>query len=166
MPPAQMWLDGILSLFLTPVPKAISNAGPVQQFGFATGRQIVGLYLIEMLLKYALDDRGVGYKKNHNLQELFRKLSCEQRRAVEKKYSEILGTPPEWARDIAKTPSSLLRYLGDNPITDTRYFGEPKKQHKGAIRTPMQSKQLYRPLIYALLIELQDCPADILTEGH
>ena len=38
-----------------------------RRLGFVVGQQIVGLYLAEMLLKYALDHSGVSYDLHHNL---------------------------------------------------------------------------------------------------
>ena len=75
-----------------------------------------------MLLKYALDNAGVSHGQHHNLQELFRNLSRQRRRAVERKYKEILNSEVQRTWDVARTAESFLKYLGENAITDTRYF--------------------------------------------
>ena len=100
----------------------------------AVHQQIVGLYLAEMLLKYALDHSGASHGQHHNLHELFRNLSRQRRRAVERQYTKILNSTMASALDVAETVESLLRYLGQNAITDTRYFWEPGPQPRRRAR--------------------------------
>ena len=75
-----------------------------------------------MLLKYALDHSGASHGQHHNLHELFRNLSRQRRRAVERQYTKILNSTMASALDVAETVDSLLRYLGQNAITASRYF--------------------------------------------
>ena len=120
--PHIIWTEGLLTFFDAPFPHKRDDP---RRLGFQIGQQIIGLYIIEILLKYAVDDSGVPHGSNHNLTELFRKLSCQKRRAVERKYTKILNSRMDWAWDIAQSADSLLQYLGTNAITDTRYFWEP-----------------------------------------
>ena len=116
------WLEGLLTHFEARFPY---DANDPRQMGFRVGQQIVGLYVIEMLLKYALDNAGVPHGQHHNLHQLFMHLSRQRRRTVERKYTEILNSEVESAWDVAETAESLLSYLGENALTDTRYFWEP-----------------------------------------
>ena len=127
--------------------------------GFDVGRQIVALYVMEMLLKYALDDVGVPHGQHHNLLALFRALPRQRRRAVERKYKEILNSHVEWTWDVAKTVESFLEYLGTNAITDTRYFWEPDRTHVGEHASILITPNTIRSLMYALFIELHHYPS-------
>ena len=122
-------------------------------FGFQ--RRVIGLYLIEMLLKYALDDQGSEFGRSHNLYSLFRDLPPHHRRNVEKKYKDILGNRVSVSWDFAQSVESLLQFSGDNPLTDTRYFWEQGNNNI----MPLAPHTLV-PLIYALLIELHNYPQD------
>ena len=126
--PHIVWMEGLLDVFNAPFPHEDDDP---RMAGFNVGKQIVGLYTTEMLLKYALDELGRSHGQHHNLHELFRNLPRPWRRAVERKYTEILNSEADWTWDIAKSVDSLLRYLGENAITDTRYFWEPDRNHVG-----------------------------------
>ena len=62
--PDVVWLEGVLDCFNASFPY---DADDQRRLGFVVGQQIVGLYLAEMLLKYALDHSGVSYDLHHNL---------------------------------------------------------------------------------------------------
>ena len=126
--PTITWLEGLLDHYEAPFPH---DPGDPRTMGFNVGRQIVGLYIIEMLLKYALDDAGTSHGKRHNLYQLFKNLHRQRRRAVERKYTQLLNNEFDSAWDVARTADSLLQYLGENPITDTRYFWEPGRHLVG-----------------------------------
>ena len=85
--PHIVWLEGLLTKFNAPFP--YDDADDPRRFGFSVGQQIVGLYLAEMILKYALDHSGASHGQHHKLPELFRNLSRQRRRAVERKYTKI-----------------------------------------------------------------------------
>ena len=144
------WLEGLLEYLKMPFPH---EAGDPRILGFQVGQRIVGLYLIEMLLKYALDDQGNQFGRNHNLYSLFKGLPRRLRRAVEKKYKDFLGNHVSMTWDFAESVESLLQFSGDNPLTDTRYFWE---QGNNTIM-PLAPHTLV-PLIYALFIELHNYP--------
>ena len=133
--------------------------------GFFVGQQIIGLYIIEMLLKYALD-AGAPHGQHHNLHELFRNLSRPRRRAVERKYTEILNSEVESEWDIAKTAESLLQYLGENAITDTRYFWEPDRNHVGKHASILFAPRMLRPLVYALFVVLHNYPSKPIVKRY
>ena len=141
------WIEGLLTFYEAKFPL---DAKDPRKLGFSVGRQIIGLYVIEMLLKYALDNAGVSHGQHHNLQQLFRNLSRQRRRAVERKYKEILNSEVQRTWDVAKTAESFLKYLGENAITDTRYFwgglpqnlwverraGSPRQTHSVPVCSP------------------------------
>ena len=155
--PHIFWLEGLLTKFNAPFP--YDDADDPRRFGFSVGQQIVGLYLAEMLLKYALDHSGASHGQHHNLHELFRNLSRQRRRAVERQYTKILNSTMASALDVAETVESLLRYLGQNAITDTRYFWEPDRSHVGEHASILFAPELISPLIYALFIVLHNYPS-------
>ena len=150
------WMEGLLTLFDTEFPHAERN--DPRRVGFGLGRQLVGLYIAEMLLKYALDDYSGGHGMGHNLYDLFRKLPRQKRRGVERKYKEIINSQFEWAWDVAETVSSLLEYLGANAITDSRYFWEPDSVHLAPYASIPIAPRMLNPLIYALFIVLHGYP--------
>lgn len=150
------WMEGLLAHFEAKFPYDTNDP---RKMGFFVGQQITGLYIIEMLLKYAMDNAGVPHGQHHNLQELFRNLSRPRRRAVERKYTEILNSEVESEWDIAKTAESLLQYLGENAITDTRYFWEPDRNHVGKHASILFAPSMLRPLVYALFIVLHNYPS-------
>ena len=157
------WLEGLLTHFEAKFPHAANDP---RKLGFAVGRQIVGLYIIELLLKYALENAGVAHGQHHNLQELFRNLSRQRRRAVERKYTELLNSDFEWAWDVARTAESLLRYLGTSAITDTRYYWEPNRTHVGEHASILVAPQMLRPLLYALFIVLHNYPSKPIVKRY
>jgi len=95
-----------------------------RRLGFTIGRQVIGLYLLEILLKYAHSHPPHG----HNLAHLFASLPKLKRQEVEDKYQELLANGVEETWDFARTAESFFDYLGKNPITETRYFWENQYQ--------------------------------------
>ena len=75
-----VWLEGVLDFFNAPFP--YDDRNDPRRTGFNVGQQTVGLYLTEMLLKYALDHSGVSYEQHHNLRRLFTDLSESHRGEV------------------------------------------------------------------------------------
>ena len=150
--PKIYWLEGVLDYFNTTCPHELDDP---RRLGFQVGRQFVGLYIVEMLLKYALDDARTEYEPSHRLLDLFRSLPRQRRRAVERKYQEILANRVEEAWDFQETVDSFLTYLGSNPITDSRYFWE--RPHTGEISIVFQPDSL-ASLIYAIFIVLHQYP--------
>ena len=161
--PDIVWMEGLLILFEAPFPH---DSDDPRRMGFSVGQQFVGLYIIEMILKYALDHSGSSHGQHHNLHELFRNLSPPRRRAVERKYTEILNSEVAWAWDVAETADSLLRYLGRSAITDTRYFWEPDRTHVGEHASILFAPKMLRPLIYALFIVLHNYPSKPIVKRY
>ena len=162
--PNILWLEGLLTNFALPFP--YDDPDDPRRMGFNVGQQIVGLYLTEMLLKYALDNSGVSHGQHHNLHDLFRKLSRPRRRAVQRKYTKILNSEWSWAWDIAETVDSLLTYLGRNAITDTRYFWESGRNHVGEAASILFAPSMLRPLIYAIFIVLHNYPTKPIVKRY
>ena len=161
--PHIVWMEGLLNHFDAPFPH---DRDDPRKVGFNVGKQIVGLYVTEMLLKYALDNAGASHGHHHNLHDLYRNLSRPRRRAIERKYTEILNSEAEWAWDVAGSVDSLLRYLGENAITDTRYFWEPDRNHVGDDASILIAPQMLRPLIYALFIVLHNYPSKPIVKRY
>ena len=130
------WMEGVLAHFETKFPYAADDP---RRLGFGVGQQIVGLYIVEMLLKYALDNAGVPHGHHHNLHQLFKNLSRQRRRAVQRKYTELLNSEFEWAWDVAETADSLLQYLGITPsrtpaISGSRIVPISVRMHQSCCR--------------------------------
>ena len=146
-----LWLEGLLEYFNVRCPHDTVDPRHV---GFQLGRRVVGLYLVEMLLKYAVDDLRKPFGNSHDLLSLLNKLSRPRRRAVEKTYQAILSNRVPWTWEYARSVESLLQFSGNNPITETRYFWEFSRLPIAPL-----SPVTLMPLIYALLIELHDYPS-------
>lgn len=150
--PQISWIEGLLTLFKAEFPYD-ENDG--RKLGFAVGRQVIGLYFIELLILYALEESKVKYKANHDLKYLYGLLPIHKKRKVEKKYSELLNNTFETTWDIARSVESFLEYLGKNPITDSRYFWKrPHNVHRSVLFLP----QNLETLIWAFLIALHHYP--------
>ncbi len=156
-------MEGLLTLFEAPFPHKRDDP---RRLGFQVGRQILGLYIVEMLLKYALDSSGVTHGTHHNLYDLFRKLSRQRRRAVERKYEQILNSNTEWTWDVAKSADSFLQYLGENAITDTRYFWEPSRNHLAEHASILIMPDTIGSLLYALFIVLHNYPSKPIVKRY
>ena len=161
--PDIVWLEGLLTLFEAKFPHEPNDP---RRMGFDVGRQIVGLYITEMLLKYALEGTGRRHGNHHNLHELFRNLPRQQRKEVERKYEAILNSQFDWAWDVAESVDSLLRYCGENAITDTRYYWEPGRQHLAEHASILFSPRLLYPLVYALFIALHGYPTQPIVKRY
>ena len=148
--PSVVWLEGVLDYFNTPFPHEPRDP---RRIGFGVGRQLVGLYLVEMLLKHALDDSKKPYGRRRNLHDLFSRLPEHERIAVEGKYKQLLADGVAEAWDFARSVESFLIYLGDNAVTDSRYFWE--RQRPLPI---LFMGTLLLHLIYALFIALHQYP--------
>ena len=158
-------MTGVLAYFNAPVqhdPRQALGAGA----GVNVGRQIIGLYIVEVLLKHALANAGEKQRYTHDLHDLFMKLTSQQRCAVEKKYTELLNTAKDTAWDVAETVDSLLRYLGKNAITDTRYILEPGLHHAVEGASITVDPEMLRPLIYALFNVLHEYPLETMEKRY
>ena len=148
-----VWLEGLLDYFNTLLPNGNKER---QRIGFSVGRQVIGLHLVELILKYKLDELGIGYEYDHDLAALFGNIPANLRTEAEQKYQEILsGFSEAW--DIARSIESLLQYYGPAAITDTRYFWEPTEHREGPRSIVFSINTLY-PLVHALFISLHGYP--------
>ena len=73
IPKIEEWVEGLLDYFNMECPPNLSEE---LRFGFAVGRQVVGLYIIEVLLKYTREGRKRPYRKDHNLSWLCETPAC------------------------------------------------------------------------------------------
>ena len=153
--PNKTWLEGMLSLFDAPFPH---KKGDPRLMGFNVAKQVLGLYIIELLFKYALDDCGKGHGHGHDLHTLFETLPQEKRLAVEQKYIEILESQMSSAWDVERSVDAFLQYLGKNPITDTRYFWEEGRSHLVEHASILMMPDGIRRLLFALFIVLHNYP--------
>ena len=151
-----VWLEGLLDYFNTSFP--FENDDP-RRIGFTVGNQIIGLHLIELLLKYKLDELGIEYEYDHNLVLLYSKIPDGLRVDSEQKYQEILTSFAREAWEFTRSIENLLQYYGPNAITDSRYFWEPPEHREGPMSIIFSGSTLY-PLVYALFITLHDYPED------
>lgn len=148
------WLEGLLDYYNVEFPYESEDP---RMLGFSVGRQIIGLYLVELLLKYALDDLNTNYRNDHDLESLFAALLPELRDQAEKKYTEIQSGFTRKAWEFERSIESLLRYYGRDAITESRYFWEPPI-HRVCHSSIEFSRWTLYALIYALFIALHDYP--------
>ena len=154
IPQIEVWIEGLLDYFGLECPQEL----PVNlRFGFMVGQQVIGLYVIEVLLKYTLQQRRRAFRQDHNLRKLFRGLAPRDQKKVQKKYQEILRTSTQTALDIEATVSALLTYLGHNPITSTRYFWE-YSHPETSVMSILIAPHMLRRVIYAIMIPLHRYP--------
>ncbi|MCY4415292.1 MAG: hypothetical protein OXE87_03150 [Chloroflexi bacterium] len=151
--PHVVWLEGVLDYFNAPFPH---DAQDPRKIGFGVGQQIIGLYLIEQLLQYALVKADVSYDRNHNLRDMFQVLPDPRRNAVERKYGRLLADGVARAWDFENSVGSFLAYLGDDPLNDSRYFWERDRGTNMSI--VFFGGGALRLLVYALFIVLHDYP--------
>ena len=149
-----VWLEGLLDYFNAPFP--FDNDDP-RKIGFTVGKQIVGLHLVELLLKYKLDELEIEYDLDHNLILLYSKIPNYLRIELEQKYQGILSSFVQEAFEYCKSIEGLLQYYGPDAITDSRYFWEPTEHREGSMSIIFSDKTLY-PLVYALFITLHGYP--------
>ena len=123
--------------------------------GFGIGRQIIGLYLIESLLKYALDVAQTSYDRGRSFKGLFSALPEQDRRDVEGKYHQLLADGVAEIWDFGGSVASFFDYLGDDPMNDSRYFWE--RGHPEGMSIVFLANSL-RLLIYSLFIALHGYP--------
>ena len=154
IPRIDTWVEGLLDYFNAKVP---SNLPELRQFGFNTGKQVIGLYIIEVLLKYTREQKRRPYRQDHNLRKLFQGLPPRDRKKVENKYRDIVRSSSGWALDIEKSVLDLLSYLGHNPITSTRYFWERSHPSTSSMSI-LVAPHMLTPVIFAILIRLHGYP--------
>ena len=68
--------------------------------------------------------------------------------------------------DVAETADSLLRYLGNNAITDTRYFWEEGRNHLAEHASILISPRMLYPLVYGLFISLHRYPSKPIVKRY
>ena len=154
IPKIEEWVEGLLDYFNLECPRDWAEH---LRFGFSVGRQVIGLYIIEILLKYTREGRQRPYRQDHNLWKLFRGLPPKDKKKIEKKYKLILRSDTQVALDIEKSVSALLSYLGFNPITSTRYFWE-RSHGSTPTMSILVAPHMLRRVIYAILIPLYRYP--------
>ena len=112
------------------------------RMGWGIGRQIVSQYVVEMLLQIRLKQQGVRRTETHNLAQLYRKLSEDDRNRAEKVYKQILNAEIASTWDVYETVGSFLDFQAKNPIKRTRY---PWQQaHVGTLYSPESYRALVR----------------------
>ena len=138
-------------------------------WGWDLGRQLVGQYLIEISLKsaYAKSHNDV-FPHTHNLAWLFQKLPTATRLAVEKKYRMLLNSTAEWTWDVFATVEAFLKFLGKDPITETRYYWEHSRSNTLGVHEfqGLMAPEDHQRLIYALLTVLHGYPLPSLVARH
>ncbi len=157
------WVEGMLSLFDSPFPHDKDDPRGV---GFSVAKQVLGLYIIELLLKYALDDCGTDHGHGHNLHALFKLLPPGKQSAVDRKYIELLHSEVKSTWDIERSVDAFLDYLGENPITDTRYFWEKGRSHVVGHASIIIMPSSIRRLLFAMFIVLHKYPSKPITKRY
>ena len=162
IPRIDTWVEGLIDCFNTRSP---SEQPEQVAFGFALGKQVVGLYIVEVLLKYTREKRKRPYRHDHNLRRLFSGLSPRDKKRIEDKYQDIIRSSPKPALDIESSASRLLTYLGNNPITRTRYFWEHSHPTTPSMSI-LVAPHMLTPLIYAILIQAHKYPTNVGRHRH
>ncbi len=146
--PDKDWMMGLRRYFtVTPM----RGSEDRRRIGFAVGCQIVGLYLLEMSLKCALDERSIEYDGDHNLEGLFLRLPTKDQDIIRNEYRRNLHSEPGPAWDFQRSADTLLSYLGEDPFTATRYFWDCVPQERDGV---LFGPSLLAPLIDTALSEL------------
>ena len=162
IPRIDTWVEGLIDCFNTRPP---SDQPEHTAFGFALGKQVVGLYIVEVLLKYTREKRKRPYRHDHNLRRLFSGLSPRDKKRIEDKYQDIVRSSSKPALDIESSASRLLTYLGNNPITRTRYFWEHSHPTTPSMSI-LVAPHMLTPLLYAILIQAHKYPANVGKNRH
>ena len=152
--PPITWFEGLLDYFDA---KLGPGSDDRRLIGHGVGRHLIGLYLIEMILKYALDKTAHPYDHTHNLHQLYMGLPNEGQKAAEEKYRQSLADEVAETWDVARSIGSFLEYLGEDPIGHTRYFWE--REHSPGRSIVFQPMNLRR-VMYALFVALHNYPED------
>ena len=116
------------------------------------GQRMVGLYLVEMILKYALDNSDRTFSRNHNLYGLFRRLPRPSKLSAEKEYANLMPKSPLRNARVQGDLAQYLKGLGEDPITDLRYFWEGRRANISL------SPRSRIPVVFALLTALHEYP--------
>ena len=159
--PNIVWMEGMLTLFEAKFPLESEDH---RRIGFDVGRQIISLYLVEVILKCAFDDPRAIRHARHNLYKLFNSLSIEKIANCERTYRALLNSSKEWEWDIADSVESLLKYLGKTAFTDTRYFWDPGRTHIASFSSILVMPNTIGNLLYALFISLHGYPSEPLEK--
>ena len=138
------WIQGLLDFLKLPYPDEIN----VQTFGMCVGKEIIGLYLIEILLKHTLYKFNIEYNKTHDIYKLFKSLPEQQQRKAEEKYTELINGELK-QKKIEKSIYSAIKNLGQNPITDARYFWD---MSKGYTFSPNQIIAILSVLLFSFAV--------------
>ena len=85
---------------------------------------------------------------------------------MERKYTELLNSRKKSAWDVEKSVDSLLKYLGKNAITDTRYFWEPDRGHLAEHASIVFMPAAIYCLLYALFIVLHNYPSQPIVKRY
>ena len=146
--PNKTWMLGLRDYF-TQQPSTTAKENT--RLGFAIGRQMVGLYLIEIALKFALDERTIKYTKSHNIEVLFSSLPEDVRERLRCRYVRILHSEPGHAWGFQASIDDLVRHLAGDPITVTRYYWDSRTTKRGIVQF---NPAMLVALVDAILCEL------------
>ena len=91
---------------------------------YEIGQQIICLHIIEILLKYIHQERGIQPPKIHDIKAFFNELPEEEKRKAEEVYKDYVFATRKWTYNVCESIESLFDFLGDRPIVDMRYFWE------------------------------------------
>ena len=122
-----------------------------RQLGFAVGSQIVGLYLAEISVTYALDECSIGYEEDHNLERLYLLLPEREKECLRASYQKILHSERGHAWDFQRSLDELLRFLDEDPFTVSRYFWDGTVNERDGV---LFSPRMLTPLIDSVLSDL------------
>ena len=131
------------------------------------GKTILALYLVEVFIKRALEDSGETYGYNHNLHRLYKRLPKEKRDDVEEVYCEIFPSEERQKRPNSENLESVavfLKSLGDDPITETRYFWDSKYWNSKEREYHLFPDDIDR-VAWVLAVVLHNYPREALTRA-
>ena len=120
-------LQGLFTLFVAPYPNP-TNSDDTERLGIHQGREIIGVFIVEIILKCLLADAGVEHNhRTHKLRELFGKLPDGYKMKIEQEYRNVINGYNVNAWSVEQ----FLNSLAEDPITQTRYFWEPHDMGNG-----------------------------------
>ena len=159
--PSIVWMEGMLSLFEA---RFHTIRGSARTIGFGVGRQIVALYLIEIILKCAQSDLAVMRRSRHNLASLFHHLPPQQKAHSETTYRELINSNTEWNWDICRICNGLAQLSREECVYRHTLLWDPRRTHAEPDVSILIMPDTLRNLLYALFISLHNYPSEPISK--
>ena len=141
----------------------------LRRVGWNLGRQIICQHVVELAIKSELAKHQRAVPKHHDLECLFGALPRRRRKKAEDLYQQLLRVRVQWTWDVFRTVKSFLKFLGQSPTVETRYyFEEGARSNRLGVDyfSNLIAPDSYVPLIYALMIGFHRYPTGPLVPNY